>query len=263
MTQKYSTDDLFRMLREACQAQFGFNPTQVSAGMRYMGPHGKSRYRFRDTGTHSEVILDAAKREATLVKENEGRDYWDDAEMAYYRQSDAEIRSARDGEETKALAARTSPLFLKHAAYLRTLFRDHPSYQDGGPTPMEGAKQLIQAALDAGDPDVQSFAGAIGTRDANSLTHWLLHPVSEELQDMTYERIRANPKYAEALQLLLALRAVPKDVPKSATKADEARFNEMTQEICRTTKGAIFMSFVYGALRDDAKLQELRATAES
>lgn len=263
MTQKYTTDELFMMLRDACQAQFGFNPTQVSAGMHYMGPHGKGRYRFRDTGAHSQIILDTAKREATLVKKYEGQVYWDDAEIAYYRQTDAEIRSALASEEAKALAARTSPLFLKHASYLRTLFRDHPSYQEGGPIPLEGAKQLIQAALDAGDPDFQSFVEAIGTRDVDSLTHWLLNPVSDELQDMTYERIRANPKYAEALQLLLALRAVPKEVPQSATKANEARFNKLIQEICRTTKGVGFTSFVYGTLMDDAKQQEQRATAGS
>ena len=260
MKKTHTTNELFEMLRTACQEQFGFNPTQVSAGMRYMGPLSSKEHRFRDTGTHSQIILQVDTGKARLLKKYEGQDYWDEAELAEYRKSDAQVKAERDLEEARTKAAAASAFFLTHAPYLRSLYRDHPEYKEENPSPWDGAELLLQKALRDGDPDAQAFADAMGTRKVNELAGRLLDPIGDEHQAEEMRRIRENPGYANALQALVALRAMP-DEPKDAVDAAEEQFHELATEIRRSTSRSVPMSYVYFALSEDAKARK-EATTE-
>jgi len=254
-TQTHTTNELFEMLRTACREQFGFNPSQVSAGMRYMGPHNSKEHRFRDTGTHSQIILQVDTGKARLVKKYEGQVYWDEAELAQYRKSDAQVKAEQDLEDARTKAAAASAFFLKHAPYLRSLYRGHPEYKEENPNPWDGAEVLLQKALRDGDPDALAFAEAMGTRKVNELAGRLLDPIGDEHMAEDMQSIRDNAGYEKTLQALVALRAMP-DEPKDAVDAAEEQFHELATEVRRTTSRSIPLSYVYFALSEDARARK-------
>lgn len=252
MTKQYSNNELFEMLMAACQAQFEFNPSQVSAGMRYMGAVGPSKHCFRDTGTHSKIMLDTVTGKAQLVSNYEGRTYWDDAELEYYCQSDADIKAARSRTDLLKQSAKTAPFFLKHAPYLRTLYRGHPAYQEAQPSPRMGAEMLVRDALYEGDPDIQSFAGAMGSRDVAHLASWLLDPIGDEHEQETFQLIRASAFYGPALEALRMLLALPDDSPSKTTRIADRAYSDRATELWRSVRGPCFISYVHYVLRIDA-----------
>lgn len=250
---KYSVNALFEILITACATQFGFNPKQVSAGMRYLGAAPGGKHLFRDSSTHSQILLKPSTGEAKLVKRSCGESYWDDAELALYQKTDTELATDEQNEATRLKTLRESAFFLRHAEYLRSLFQGHPAYSATNPTPFDGAVALTKAALAAGDPDAATLATAlaVSSHEAEKLGSWLLDPIAEEREQAQMQRIRTNPQYPEALEALAEFYALPKDAPVPATKAAEAKLRKLVSDIQLTTKGTVFASMVNYALARD------------
>ena len=89
-TKQDKINALFEILAVSLQKQHGFNPEIVLRELRLMDKY-RNYCRFRDTGTHSEVMLNTRTKDAILQPMN-GK-YWQDDEMDFYRQSTAEYEA--------------------------------------------------------------------------------------------------------------------------------------------------------------------------
>lgn len=178
-------NDLFDTLRAACARQFGFNPRQVTAGMRYVGTEGHGKdlvHVFRDAGTHSQIELKSTY--ATLREKHGEKPHWTDAEKARYKQTDAEI----DAEIAARLAAveytRNCALYQDHREHLLSHYKAWPGYQAGSANPREAARALIISLAEANDARLAEFAEHMGSNDPEHLSHLLLAPCHLELESL-------------------------------------------------------------------------------
>ena len=205
-------------------------------------------HRFQDVDTRSGVRLDGETGQAELVREVDDHAYWDDAELEYYRKQDAELDAEKRKDEARAEAAKVAPLFLKHAEQLRSLVRDQDELSWKGPSATAVASQILQAALDKGDPDFQSFAGAMGTREVGTLAYWLVDPIREEQSHNAVCLVSTHPKFEEALEVVRAIQAQTPNTPYRESRAVGDKLNELTHQMSRSTDGAISPVTAYFAL---------------
>lgn len=247
-----TTFELFDLLRQACSLQFGFNPKQVSAWMHYMGPQGKDTHQFRDSDTHSQILLNRATGEATLVYRFEGRDYWDTAELVRYRKTDAELLAETHEEERLLNAVKESAFYLAHSAYLRTLYVDHPEYKDENPSPSDGALLLVQNAQAQGDPALVALSQVLGTADAEVLSDKLLDAIACAQWEEIYQCVRALPEYVQALAAFRAFRALPEGTPAQQAESAKKELARLTTAVCAGSSRQVFPSMVRYLLMCDA-----------
>lgn len=191
-------NELFDTLRAACARQFGFNPRQVTTGMRYAGTEGHGKdlvHIFRDAGTHSQVVL--KNTFATLREkhgENGDKPHWTDAEKAHYKKTDAEIDAEIAAKQAELDFTRGSPLYLDHRAQLLSHYKDWPDYQAGGPNPREAARALISALADAKDARLAAFAAHMKSNDPEHLAHLLLAPCHLEIEAIKAQAAGGEPQ---------------------------------------------------------------------
>lgn len=176
-------NELFDTLRAACARQFGFNPRQVTAGMRYVGTEGHGKdlvHVFRDAGTHSQVAL---KNTFAALRETQGdKPHWSEAEKAHYQKSDAQIDAEIEARQAELDFTRNCSLYQDHREQLLSHYKDWPGYQAGGPNPREAARALIGALAVAQDPRLAAFAEHLRSNDPEHLAHLLLAPCHLELE---------------------------------------------------------------------------------
>lgn len=176
-------NELFDTLRAACARQFGFNPRQVTAGMRYVGTEGHGKdlvHVFRDAGTHSQVAL---KNTFAALRETQGdKPHWSEAEKAHYQKSDAQIDAEIEARQAELDFTRNCSLYQDHREQLLSHYKDWPGYQAGGPNPREAARALIGALAVAQDSRLAAFAEHLGSNDPEHLAHLLLAPCHLELE---------------------------------------------------------------------------------
>lgn len=178
-------NEFFEVLRAACARQFGFNPQQITARMRYVGTegHGKDIVQvFRDVGTHSQIVLQSTY--ATLREKPGEKPHWNDAEKALYKKSDAEIEAAAAARQAELEFTRSSPLYLDHRAHLLAHYKAWPTYQAGSLHPREAARALIETLTAANDPRLTAFAEHMGSTDREHLAHLLLAPCHFEIESL-------------------------------------------------------------------------------
>jgi hypothetical protein len=176
-------NDLFDVLRAACARQFGFNPRQVTAGMRYVGTEGHGKdlvHVFRDAGTHSQVVLQSTF--ATLREKHGDKPHWTDAEKARYKQSDAEIDAEIAARQAELDYTRQCALYQDHRLQLLSHYKTWPGYQAGVPNPREAARGLISALAEAHDARLLDFIAHVGSDDPEHLAHLLLAPCHLEIE---------------------------------------------------------------------------------
>jgi hypothetical protein len=176
-------NELFDTLRAACARQFGFNPRQITTGMRYVGTEGHGKdllHIFRDAGTHSQVAL--KNTFATLREKHGEKPHWTEAEKAHYKKTDAEIDAEIAAKQAELDYTRACPLYRDHREALLTHYKDWPGYQPGGPNPREAARLLIAALAEANDARLTAFAERMGSQDTEHLAHLLLAPCHLEIE---------------------------------------------------------------------------------
>jgi hypothetical protein len=179
-------NELFDVLRAACSRQFGFNPRQITAGMRYVGTEGQAKdlvHVFRDAGTHSQVVLKGTF--ASLREKHGDKPHWSAAEKARYQQSDAEIDAEAAARQAEVEFTRHCALYQDHRQHLLSHYKAWPGYQAGGPNPREAARALISALAVAHDARLAVFAERMGTNDPEHLVHLLLAPCHLELETLS------------------------------------------------------------------------------
>jgi len=178
-------NELFDVLRAACSRQFGFNPRQITAGMRYVGTEGQAKdlvHVFRDAGTHSQVVLKGTF--ASLREKHGDKPHWSEAEKARYQQSDAEIDAEAAARQAEVEFTRHCALYQDHRQHLLSHYKAWPSYQAGGPNPREAARALISALAAANDARLMAFAEHMGSHDPEHLAHLLLAPCHLDLESL-------------------------------------------------------------------------------
>ena len=179
-------NELFDILRAACARQFGFNPRQVTAGMRYVGPEGQGKelvHVFRDAGTHSQIALKGTF--ATLREKHGDKPHWTEAEKAHYLQSDAEIDAELAARQAELDYTRTCPLYQDHRLHLLSHYKAWPGYQAGATNPREAARTLISELSSVQDPRLTAFAERMRSTDPEHLAHLLLAPCHLELENLS------------------------------------------------------------------------------
>jgi hypothetical protein len=223
-----TVNELFEALRETCKGQFGFEPNRISENMHYMGLLGPGKHRFRDSLSHSEIHLTLKPLEAQLHESGvPGDPDWPEELKAEYRKSDDVVQNEHDEESRKVAFARQSALWLRNREYLRSLFRDDPTYQPGGPTPRDAATSLLEQLAAAADADFVRFSDGLGTADIPTLASRLLAPYFAECRDEMWNQIRSNPLYAELEKVCLTLSS-----PDAAAQpAAEERARELATSI--------------------------------
>jgi len=176
------TNELFDILRAACARQFRFNPRRITASMRYVGKEGHGNdlvHVFRDAGTHSQIELKSTF--ATLRVVHGDKPHWTEAEMAHYKNTDAEIDAEIAAKQAEVDFTRNCPLYQDHRTELLSHYKDSPSYQPG-PNPREAARALIASLAAANDARLTAFAEHMKSTDPEHLAHLLLAPCHLELE---------------------------------------------------------------------------------
>ena len=176
-------NELFDTLRAACARQFGFNPRQITAGMRYVGAegHGKDLVQvFMDARTHSQIEL--KNTFATLREKHGDKPHWTEAEKAHYQHTDAQIDAELEAKRIEQEFIRNSALYQDHRAALLSHYKDWPDYQPSDSNPREAARALISSLSAAQDARLMSFAEHVQTTDPEQLAHLLLSPCHLELE---------------------------------------------------------------------------------
>lgn len=196
---------LFEQLRDACEAQFGFVPNRVSDNVEYMGRLPGKKHRFRDTLTKSEIhmkvtgeIVSVELHERLIHPEGD----WTDEVIKTYKVSDEAVRSELyQAEQDKRYAAK-SALWAWHGDYLKSLYHQHPTYKEGGPTPNEGIRLLLS------DPDVQQSGAYLEFSDHYSgqdLARHLLSAYGFECKEAMSKLVKVNPHYPDLLEAVKAM----------------------------------------------------------
>lgn len=179
-------NELFDVLRAACARQFGFNPRQVTTGMRYAGVEGHGKdlvHIFRDAGTHSQVVL--KNTFATLREKHGEKPHWTDAEKAHYKKSDAEIDAEIAAKQAELEFTTNCPLYQDHRVQLLSHYKQWPGYEAGSANPREAARALLGTLADASDPRLAAFAAHMNSNDPEHLAHLLLAPCHIEIEALT------------------------------------------------------------------------------
>lgn len=176
-------NELFDILRAACARQFGFNPRQVTTGMRYGGTEGHGKdlvHIFRDAGTHSQVVL--KNTFATLRETHGDKPHWSAAEKDHYKKTDTEIDAEIAAKQAELDFTRSCALYQDYRAQLLSHYKQWPGYQVGGPNPREAARTLLATLAAAQDARLAEFAEQMGSNDAEHLAHLLLAPCHLEIE---------------------------------------------------------------------------------
>lgn len=176
-------NELFDTLRAACARQFGFNPRQITTGMRYAGAEGHGKdlvHIFRDAGTHSQVVL--KNTFATLREKHGDKPHWTDAEKAHYKKTDSEIDAEITTKQAELDFTCTCALYQDHREQLLSHYKQWPGYQAGAANPREAARILLASLADASDVRLAAFVERMGSSDPEHLAHLLLAPCHLELE---------------------------------------------------------------------------------
>lgn len=176
-------NELFDVLRAACARQFGFNPRQITTGMRYVGTEGQGKdlvHIFRDAGTHSQVALKGTF--ATLREKTGDKPHWTEAEKARYKQTDAQIDAELAARLAELEFTRSCALYQDHREQLLSHYKAWPGYQPGSANPREAARALINDLAGAHDSRLSAFVERMGSNDTEHLVHLLLAPCHLELE---------------------------------------------------------------------------------
>ncbi|MBI6727113.1 hypothetical protein YA0089_26225 [Pseudomonas viridiflava] len=200
------TDKLFELLRTACQQQFAFEPNRISENMHYMGRMSATKHRFRDSLSHSEIHLmvqpnaDAPPHAVLFERGTDADGDWPESFKASYRKTDDEIQAAREALQSKEQYVRHSAIWAEHAPYLRSLFREHPTYAgDAGPTPRDGAEELARRLLTEGGLAFAEFAKRLESDSPAALGHWLLTAYSTESTEQMEHLVRSDARYPQLI----------------------------------------------------------------
>ena len=168
---------LSETLAAACSRQFGFNPRQILAGMRYAGTEGHAKdiaHVFRAERTHSQIVL---KGTFAQMREKHGeKPQWTDEEKAHYLKTDAEIDAEVAARQAELEFTRNSPLYQSHRMHLLSHYKAWPDYQAGRGNPREAALALIKALAEANDVELSTYAQHMGSNVPEHLAHLLLAP---------------------------------------------------------------------------------------
>ena len=187
---------LLETLQAACKRQFRFNPRRVAASMRYVSTTGQAAnlvHVFRDSHSHSQIEL---KLTMATLREHAGDDthkpHWTETEKTRYRHTDAEIDAEIAAKQAAFDYTKNCALYLDHREQLLSHYKSWPSYQPGGPTAREAARELITALTAANDVRLVEFAAQLHTNDGEELAHLLLAPCHIEVEKHeTGQRINA------------------------------------------------------------------------
>ena len=175
--------ELFDTLCAACSRQFGFNPRQIMAGMRYVGTEGHAKdivHVFRAGRTHSQIVLKGTF--ATLREKHGDKPQWTEEEKAHYRKTDAEIDAEAAARQAELDFTRNCPLYQEHRLHLLSHYKAWPSYQAGRGNPHEAAIALINALAEVHDPRLAAYAEHMGSNEPEHLAHLLLAPCHLEFE---------------------------------------------------------------------------------
>lgn len=177
------TKQLFETLCAACARQFGFNPRRVMAGMRYVGTEGHGKdivHIFRAAASHSQMALKGTL--VTLRQQHGTAPHWTEAEMAHYKNTDAEIDAEIAAKQAELEYTRNCRLYQDHREQLLSHYSDWPGFQADGPHPREAARMLVEALSNARDERLAAFAEHMHTNDPERLAHLLLMPCHVEIE---------------------------------------------------------------------------------
>jgi hypothetical protein len=168
---------LSETLAAACARQYGFNPRQIVAGMRYVGTEGHAKdivHVFRAERTHSQIVLKGTF--ATLREKHGDKPHWSDTEKAHYQKSDAEIDAEAAVRQAELEFTRNSSLYQAHRLHLLSHYKAWPDFQSGRGNPREAALALIKALAEINDAGLVAYAKYMGSDAPEYLAHQLLAP---------------------------------------------------------------------------------------
>lgn len=176
------TKQLFETLCAACARQFGFNPRRVMAGMRYVGTegHGKDIVHIFRAASHSQMALKGTS--VTLREQHGAVPHWTEAEMAHFKNTDAEIDAEIAAKQAELDYTRNCKLYQDHREQLLSHYSDWPGFQADGPHPRAAARMLVEALSNAHDERLAAFAEHMHTNDPERLAHLLLVPCHFEIE---------------------------------------------------------------------------------
>ena len=192
-------NSLFEALQTACQTQHGFQPGRVSENMHYMQEIKRGVHRFRDTLCHAEIRLSLNPLNAVLHERSKKDVDWTPTLINDYRKTDEQIRAALDDQEAKEAYVQNSALWKTHGAYIRSLYRDDPTYIESDVTPADGALALAEKLLATADADLMDVSKRVGATHPIELTRWLLSPYDRENRTQMWTMVFADPRF-EALK---------------------------------------------------------------
>ena len=175
-------NELFDVLRAACSRQYGFNPRQITSEMRYVGTEGHGKdllHIFRDAHTHSQIAL---KNTFVTLREKQGdKPHWTEAEKAHYKKTNAVLDAEAAARQAELDFAHTCQLYIHYRQQLLAHYKAWPGYQEGGPTPHEAARVLLQTLAEGKDERLTELAEHVASTDHEHLIHLLLAVCHREL----------------------------------------------------------------------------------
>lgn len=228
-------NSLFEALQAACLTQHGFQPGRVSENLHYMQEIKPGVHRFRDTVCHAEIHLSLNPPNAVLHERSKKNPDWIPELINNYRKTDEQIKAALDEQDAKEAYVQKSVLWRTHGAYIRSLYRDDPTYVESDVTPADGALALVEKLLAAADADLLDVSKRVGATHPIELTRWLLSPYGRENRTQMWAIVFADPRF-QALKEM-APQLLEEQRNDSAEKAAKALAEGMIDALPRHLRG--------------------------
>jgi hypothetical protein len=228
-------NSLFEALQSACQTQHGFQPGRVSENMHYMQEIKPGVHRFRDTLCHAEIRLSLNPPNAVLHERSKKNVDWTPTLINDYRKTDEQIRAALDDQDAKEAYVQNSALWQTHGAYIRSLYRDDPTYVESDVTPIAGALALVYKLLASADGDLLDVSKRVSSINPNALAHWLISPYSREKRAQMWTIVFADPRFEALKEMAPQLLAEQRN--DSAEKAAKALAEGIIDDLPRHLRG--------------------------
>lgn len=162
-------DKLFSLLREACQASFGFVPNRISSNMQYMGKVGHATYRFRDSICHAEIHMRTQPLKVELKERDADERDWTDGLLASYRRSDDDVIKESESLERRKRKALKTALWASQKAFVLSLYQDEPTYKPGRAAPYYALKDHVHQLAKQDDQALREFSEQMGIHNLDEV----------------------------------------------------------------------------------------------
>lgn len=195
-------NELFETLRDLCQQEFGFEPGRVSANLHFMGQISHGKYLFRDSMCHAQIHLTTKPSRVELYERPNGaKPDWTAELIASYRLTDEQVSQDLNLVEANGRNALGSGLWRTHGAYIKSLFRQHPTYVEGQMPPCDAIRALVDRLIDQDDPEVIEFASLLEINDPRWIAHWLTQPYHLSNKEEMWAVVHQHPDFNELVRL--------------------------------------------------------------